>query len=643
MMNSLFGATLATMTLHICKVFLASDHAGWGVSTDIVNCPTLFVLRMPAGGRRRYMMRLMHSIGSLALRLSARTPSDVHAFRVFSRDRPPPDSRHDRRAEAARYRLNVPRTLLCRAVEALPPFLRETVAENFLRRAGAPGPAAEHVFQYSLSAARARKRAKSGRFEEATIAKGADNFYKRQYRQFFNHTMGAFAMTAKMALVGTGGAPHGWLWCRCRPVWAAMLEETAGARPIIVINRQTVAVPFLLPKPSNRSDFVALARWVTGNGSIPSFYRRLVAGEEIRCADRGVRARSRNADGALLEVIDGVTNSGKLAVLALHPYDPDAMGLHITLFGAQILTARFVEEDYGLGPTTLDRWRKVALEKDRLLFFCVGGTEEVFTQCSQNLFVKRPVGATALRDPSTWPSAWSPGLSLDDLLNAQFEIFQISVSASGLPGVSPRNGDQGTVAFVGHRGVKTFVLIPYFTGNAVHGHAAKLWSNSYGQLVVWDDHFSLSAVTLSGPTWVISHHTVENDFPSIAMKVAAPPGRKRTEARSPEYWFLHEVVELVQQSEPLVANLLDPSRPTCSIHAGGLARHGKKPAYFAAETLPPYDQDWQHRREALGRPIDPKGKGHGRWVYEVAPALAARHMHLARIMEIDDCELAAAL
>jgi hypothetical protein len=105
------------------------------------------------------------------------------------------------------------------------------------------------------------------------------------------------------------------------------------------------------------------------------------------------------------------------------------------------------------------------LEKNRLLLFCVKGTEEVFTECSQNLFIKRP--ATALQKQPTWPSAWSPSFPLEDLLNAQFEIFQISVSASGLPGVSPRNGDQGRAAFVGHRGTKTFVLIPYFTSNAV--------------------------------------------------------------------------------------------------------------------------------------------------------------------------------
>jgi hypothetical protein len=280
------------------------------------------------------------------------------------------------------------------------------------------------VFQYSLSVVNAKRKARVGRFEEATIAKGADKFYERQYRQFFNHTMGAFAMTARMALVATGGAPHGRLWRRHRPVLAAMLEEVAGAPPIIVIDRQTVALPFLLPQPSNQGDFVAVARWVTGNGSMPPFYRRLVAGEKVFCTDHGVRARSRTADGALLEVIDGVTNSGKLAVLALHPYDPDAMGLHITLFGAQILTARFLEEDYGLERTTLNRWQDVALEKDRLLLFCVGGTEEVFTQCSQNLFIKRSLGATARQNQETWPSAWSPSLPLNICLTRNMKFFR---------------------------------------------------------------------------------------------------------------------------------------------------------------------------------------------------------------------------
>jgi hypothetical protein len=95
-----------------------------------------------------------------------------------------------------------------------------------------------------------------------------------------------------------------------------------------------------------------------------------------------------------------------------------------------------LKEDYGLERTTLDPWQNVALEKDRLLLFCVGGTEEVFTQCSQNLFVKRPLGAAARQNQETWPSAWSPSLPLEYLLDAQYEIFQITVSASGLPGVS---------------------------------------------------------------------------------------------------------------------------------------------------------------------------------------------------------------
>jgi len=91
---------------------------------------------------------------------------------------------------------------------------------------------------------------------------------------------------------------------------------------------------------------------------------------------------------------------------------------------------------------------------------------------------------------------------------------------------------------------------------------------------------------------------------------------------------LHEVAELVQQIEPLAISLLDPSRPTCSIQAGGLAHHGKKPAYFAADTLPPYDQAWQHEREAAGRPTDPTGEGHNQSVDAVTPALAARRAHL---------------
>ena len=435
--------------------------------------------------------------------------------------------------------------------------------------------------------------------QEATVARGADSFYQRQYRQSFNATMGAFAVTAKMAFVCGGDAPRGWLWGRRRHVHAAMLEETAGAPPIIVIDRQTVALPLLLPEPGTEA--AAVEEWLAGRKPMPSGYHAIAAGEEVRCAERQARARRRGADGALIEMTAAVLQSGKLAILALHPYDPDAMALHITLFGTQALEPDRVEEVYGFRPEALDPWRAAASEMGRRPRFLVGGVEELFTQCSQNLFIKRPAAEPdAPRRAATWPDAWEPGLRLERLLGAQFEILQATVSASGLPGASPRNGDLGKAAYVGRRGAGTFVLIPYFPGNAVHGHAAKLWSNPYGELMIWDDHCAWSAITISGQSWTVAHRAVERDFPAIAAEVATRENRKGAAATPPEYWFLQEVAEIVRQVEPLAANSLDPSRPTCSISAGGLAHHGKKPAYFAADTLPPYDQALQHEREAAG-------------------------------------------
>jgi hypothetical protein len=541
--------------------------------------------------------------------------------------------KHDREAGhgGERYRLTPLRSSLHRAVGALPTILREKAAERFLRRAGSPGPAAEHVFQYLLSAEMAKEKGGARHPEEATVAKGADHFYQRQYRQYFNSTMGAFAVTAKMAFVCSGDAPRGWLWGRRRRVHAAMLEEIAGAPPIIVIDRQTVALPLLLPEPATEA--AEVEAWLAGRKPMPGFYRAIAAGEEVRCAERRARARRRGADGALIELTDAVLQSGKLAILALHPHDPDAMGLHITLFGTQALEADRVEEEYGFRAEVLDPWRHAASERGRRLRFLVGGVEELFTQCSQNLFVKRPAAdPDAPRRAAAWPNAWEPGLGLERLLNAQFEILQATVSASGLPGASPRNGDIGKAAYVGRRGTRTFVLIPYFPGNAVHGHAAKLWSNPYGELVIWDDHGALSAITISGPSWTVAHRTVEKDFPAIAANVAARQKRNGAAAARPEYWFLQEVAEIVQQVEPLAANSLDPSRSTCAISAGGLARHGKKPAYFAADTLPPYDPALQHEREAAGRPIDPTGyDGYIFWAFEMAPALEARRAHLDQL------------
>jgi hypothetical protein len=412
-----------------------------------------------------------------------------------------------------------------------------------------------------------------------------------------------------------------------------MQEETAGAPPIMVIDRETVAVPLLLPRPNDQQEGAVITRWLAGDGPMPLRYRELIAGEEVHCAETHVRSRERGADGALLEVVDCAIRSKKLALLALHPHDPDAMGLHITLFGVEVLAAERVERDYGLTPHTLYLWRQAALREGGTLMFCAGATEEVFTQCSQNLFVKRPVGHPAKRARAAWPNAWNSVLSLERLLAMQFESLQVTVSASGVPGASPRNGERGKAVFFGRRGGKAYLLIPYHPGNAVHGHAAKLWSNAYGTVVIFDDHSSLSMVTVSGPCFVVTDERVKREFPIIARQVATLRRRNEQPMPDPEYWYLQEIAEIVQQREPLAANALDPARPTCSINAGGEARHDKKPAYFAADALPLYDQVLQHEREKAGRPSDPSGSTHRRWNEDVRCALDARRAHLRRSRE----------
>jgi hypothetical protein len=526
-----------------------------------------------------------------------------------------------------RYRLKPLRTFAHSALELAPPHWREAGAERWLRRKDAPGPASEHVFQYQLSA---RNRGGNARADcgEATVAKGADLFYERQYRQYLNPTMGVFAMTAKLALLGCGGRSQGALWGRNRPVYAAMVEETAGASPIIVLDHQTVAVPLLLPAPVTADEEAAIDRWLVGVGPMPSFYRRLVIGDELRCATPCARARRRAAAAALIEVVDAVRNGGKLALLALHPYDPDAMGLHITLFATEALTIEACQHDYALDADALYPWRYAAWSRNCLLRFCVGGVEEAFTQCSQNLFVKRPAPQSNGGRRAAWPNAWNPTQPLDRLVASQFELLQVTVSSSGLPGASPRNGNIGKAAFVARRGPKTSVLIPYFTGNAVHGHAAKLWSNPQGAIVIWDDHTALSAITITGPSRVVEHQWVEQRFPHVVNEISTRQKHNGSQASDPEYWFEQEVAEIIQQDEPLAQSILDPARPTCSIHAAGPALHGKKPAYFAADTIAPYDQTWQHEREAEGRPTDPTGVSRRYWEWESAPALAARLAHL---------------
>ncbi len=226
------------------------------------------------------------------------------------------------------------------ALSAAPPHWREAAAERWFRRAGAPGPANEHVFQYLLSKAAASEAPEQA---YAAALKGADLFYERQYRQYLNPTMGAYAATAELAFLACGGKRRGLLWGTHREVHTAAVEEAAGAPPVAVLDHQSVAVPLLLPAPSGRETVADIGRWLSGRAEMPRSYRRYAAGQKVPCAIPGARARRRTAAGTLIELADVLRHTGKLAILALHPHDPDAMGLHITLFGAQILPPEVIK------------------------------------------------------------------------------------------------------------------------------------------------------------------------------------------------------------------------------------------------------------------------------------------------------------
>ncbi|MDD1619911.1 MAG: hypothetical protein LUQ11_00405 [Methylococcaceae bacterium] len=511
-------------------------------------------------------------------------------------------------------------------INRLPASFREPLAEKFLRRPAAPGPATEHAIQYLLSIVKAERKQKQPR--EATVAAGADRFYEHQYRQFLNPTMGAFAMTATQALLGSGGPLLHRGWRSYRRTYAAVSTQIGDIMPILVLTNQTVAIPLLLPAQEPEHLNHPLNTWPLGAQPMPSLYRQLIAGEEVRCHNYGVRAFERSAEGSLLEVIDAARQSRKLAVLALHPHDSDAMGLHITLFDIGFLSPAQLTTEYGLPDDSLKVHFETARRLKRRLVYCVGGTEEVFTQCSQNLFAKQPLSSLHRVRPASPPNAWSPALPLQRLIRDQFEMFQVTVSASGLPGASPRNGARGKAAFVASQHGRPILLIPYHPGNAVHGHAAKLWSNPYATIVVSDDHSALTRVIISGPSQIISHGQVIKHFPAIAHEVAAQTGRNNLPVAEPEYWFLQEVAALIQEREPLPANKLMPERSTCSISARGKALHNKKPAYFDAGSLPAYDPDLHHSRQRSGRLRDPKGQEHRRWQTLVKPSLESRLKHL---------------
>ena len=303
------------------------------------------------------------------------------------------------------------------------------------------------------------------------------------------------------------------------------------------------------------------------------------------------------------------------------------MGLHITLFGVIGVDASTLAREHGLAPDVLAPLIDAADAADCDIFFLAGATEEIFTQCSQNLFVKRPPSDG---DAPPAPVGWTPSEPLNKLMATQFELLQVTVSSSGLPGASPRNGDTGSAAYVVEQENHDLLLIPYHPGNFIHGHAAKLWTNPYGALMVRDEHHHLRQVIIRGPCHVLPPKAAQSEFPDVVQQEIARAG-VASKTSGPAYWFVQTVSELIVESDPIGQMILHESRPTCTISAAGRGKFSKKPAYFDAASTAPYDQALQHRREAAGRPTDPSGAEHRRWASASAGAMAARVAHLQRI------------
>jgi hypothetical protein len=350
---------------------------------------------------------------------------------------------------------------------------------------------------------------------------------------------------------------------------------------------------------------------------MPLSYSERAAGEDVRCATPGARARRITRRRLLLA--DEV-RTGKLTFSHCIRTTPMKRAAHHA-----VRTQLAGSAGGGLRLERCPIPARGGSARNTLHFF-VGATEELFAHCSLNLFVKRRVS-----HPGGPPEAWRPSDPLEKLLAKQFELFQVTVSASGLPGISPRNGDAGKAGFLVRKGGKAHILVPYFTGNFIHGHAAKLWSNRQGALMVRDDHTALSQIVIRGKAYTAGHDWVRRHFPDVTESTAMRRKQSGEPAADPEYWFVQEVSEILQQDEPLAANALDPVRPANTIHAAGPAHYGKKAHYFETANLPPYDQVGQHEREHAGRPADPSGASHRHWREETAGALAARREHLGGI------------
>src|SRR5438309_9699279 len=102
--------------------------------------------------KRAQPMNLVHVVGNVRWRLLPLMRSAQIPVPLTNAGAPPRDGKS--RDADDRYRITRFPTLTRHAASALPPIWREWAAESFLRRASAPGPAAEHL----LSAAKSQQK-----------------------------------------------------------------------------------------------------------------------------------------------------------------------------------------------------------------------------------------------------------------------------------------------------------------------------------------------------------------------------------------------------------------------------------------------------------------------------------------------------
>ena len=543
------------------------------------------------------------------------------------------------------YELKERTVRLLRLLNALPPAYLSRLAERYLRRPDQPGPAGEHVLQYLVSGTLDERRSDDGsstkhrpdsadssepKKRKPVVVGQADFFYRAQYRSTCSPTMGAFAATARQVFATSSTEPRGHLWWRHRETVTAILPRHAEGqiRPILMLNDESVAVAVLVPRSGNAAVDSEIEAWLHDGAAIPAHLAESIRGEE-QLGESGIaKTRARDHLGGVCELINAARQTGWLALLALHPFDPDAMGLHITLFGVASVSSDRLAQEYGLSDTDLATHREQAQVENAILGYLVGGTAEVFTQCSQNLFVKQIANEPTDDLEDAIELNTSP-VDLATLFANQFETIQATVDATGLPGASPRNGQVGRAVLLGMRRGRTYILIPYHPGNAIHGHAAKLWSNRYASISVSDDHTLHRRVTIMGKSWVASHERIRREFPAVSRSVTHPDGGTEATVSDPVYWFVTRADTVTWERGALPAYILGEGREVCSINAGGEGRHTKKPKYFDTASLPTYDVAQQHHRESAGRAIDREGKARAVWLESLAPALAAREEHFA--------------